>query len=312
MVYDLTNGIVPVELANIRTDRVTVGLVTLDELEKHNDALAFSDAVIAQCRERDSLFRSTTQIYGDHLFSIVSALDISDVTKNRDRIGLLVKRNLMLLISVVDDDSSVERIFEDVVRAQPGCGAPSLERLIAVFFERLVKDDNGRLEALSIRIDRLEDQVEREATNTAFNAALLGFRRTLTTIRNYYDQFGDIADILHENGNGLFDEDQLHHFLNMSNRMARLSSNAQQLRDALVQVREAYQAEIDISANRIMKLFTVVTTVFLPLTLLVGWYGMNFTTMPEITWKYGYVMVIVVSVAIAVACIWIFKRKRFL
>ena len=59
-----------------------------------------------------------------------------------------------------------------------------------------------------------------------------------------------------------------------------------------------FQAEIDIRQNRIMKILTVVTTIFLPLSLLVGWYGMNFAGMPELTWRYGYPAVIVVSLVI--------------
>ena len=54
------------------------------------------------------------------------------------------------------------------------------------------------------------------------------------------------------------------------------------------------------------------TVVFLPLTLLTGWYGMNFVGMPELTWKYGYPVAIVVSVVIVVALLRHFKKKNWL
>ena len=63
------------------------------------------------------------------------------------------------------------------------------------------------------------------------------------------------------------------------------------LRDYVTQVREAYQAQIDINLNKVMKIFTVITSIFLPLTLIVGWYGMNLK-MPEYSWVYGYPFVI--------------------
>jgi magnesium transporter len=84
------------------------------------------------------------------------------------------------------------------------------------------------------------------------------------------------------------------------------------LQEYSVQVREAYHAQLEYDLNKIMKMFTVVTTVFLPLTLIVGWYGMNFTTMPELTWKYGYLAVIIMSLAVIVFCMIIFKKKKFL
>ena len=61
-----------------------------------------------------------------------------------------------------------------------------------------------------------------------------------------------------------------------------------------------------------MKVFTIVTTVFLPLTLLAGWYGMNFTYMPELDWRWGYPVLIVVSVAIVAGLFWYFKHKKIL
>lgn len=59
-------------------------------------------------------------------------------------------------------------------------------------------------------------------------------------------------------------------------------------------MREAYQSQLEIQQNDLMKVFTVVTTVFLPLNLITGWYGMNFGDMPELSWHYGYGSIIVV------------------
>ena len=76
-------------------------------------------------------------------------------------------------------------------------------------------------------------------------------------------------------------------------------------------MRELFQTEVEIRQNRIMKALTLVTTLCLPLSLVAGWYGMNFTGMPELGWKYGYPAVIVVSVLIVSLCLWIMKKKKF-
>ena len=60
-----------------------------------------------------------------------------------------------------------------------------------------------------------------------------------------------------------------------------------------------------------MKLLTIVTTVFMPLTLITGWYGMNFINMPELQWEYGYPAIIIVSILVIIGCMSVFRRKHY-
>ena len=63
--------------------------------------------------------------------------------------------------------------------------------------------------------------------------------------------------------------------------------------------------------NSVMKFLTVLSSIFLPLTLVTSWYGMNFANMPELEWQYGYIGVIGLCVAVSVVCIGIFKKKKW-
>ena len=72
-----------------------------------------------------------------------------------------------------------------------------------------------------------------------------------------------------------------------------------------------YQGKIDVRQNKVMTVLTLVSTIFMPLTLLTSWYGMNFEYMPELHNHYSYYMVIAVAVAVATAEIVWFKRKRW-
>ena len=88
------------------------------------------------------------------------------------------------------------------------------------------------------------------------------------------------------------------------------TSHVEMLREYVVQLRELYQSRIDMEQNRIMTLLTVVTTLFMPLTLIAGWYGMNFVNMPALSWKYGYPTVIVISILIIVLEVDLILGKR--
>lgn len=95
-----------------------------------------------------------------------------------------------------------------------------------------------------------------------------------------------------------------------SEKMTRLAQETQILREYAMQVQDVYQSEIEIHQNDVMKMLTIVTTIFLPLTLIAGWYGMNFSYMPELKMKYAYPFVIGISVLIVVVSLIVFKRKN--
>ena len=82
--------------------------------------------------------------------------------------------------------------------------------------------------------------------------------------------------------------------------------------NSLIQIRDLYQSQLDKKQNRIMTLLTVITSIFMPLTLIAGWYGMNFKYMPELEYKAAYPVIIVISIAIVAVCLIIFKKKKWL
>ena len=77
-------------------------------------------------------------------------------------------------------------------------------------------------------------------------------------------------------------------------------------------MREAYQAQIDIEQNNLMKVFTVVTAISTPVTVVTGWYGMNFAHMPELGWAWSYPAVAALCAAAALGLAALFRRKRWL
>ena len=92
-----------------------------------------------------------------------------------------------------------------------------------------------------------------------------------------------------EDENGYFCENELRMFRMVEKQSGRLRDEAARtLREYVLQVRELFQAEIDIRQNRIMKTLAIVTTIFLPLSLVAGWNGMNFVDMLKLRWRYGY------------------------
>lgn len=183
-------------------------------------------------------------------------------------------------------------------------------RFFCEFLEQLLVRDLHHLEELEDQLSQLEDGVL-TGDLEGFNAELSPLRKQALGWLRYYNQLDGMACELESNEIGLFSPEEQQMFHMLEKRLARLRDEAQLLREYCLQVRELFQAELDIRQNRIMKILTIVTTVFLPLSLVAGWYGMNFVGMPELSWAYGYPAVIAASVAIVLLTLWIMKKKKF-
>lgn len=185
------------------------------------------------------------------------------------------------------------------------------EQLLHRFFVRLLQGDMDHLDALEGEIADGEDAVLAQPDAACLEKISL-WRRELLRLRRYYEQLDSIFRELADNENGLLGPETARRFSNLGNRTERYLNTVQNLRESVSHLREAYQSQLSIRQNDLMKVFTVVTAVFLPLTLLTGWYGMNFAAMPELRWRYGYPAVILLGAVIVGGLLYWFKRKKWL
>ena len=184
------------------------------------------------------------------------------------------------------------------------------ERVLYTFFSELIRGDIDYLEDLEEQITETEDQMLTVYSRDRAGE-IIALRRKLLRLKIYYEQLNQIFDGLTDNENEIISADNLRYFRILDNKINRLYSHVLNLRDYVTQVREAYQAQLDIEQNSLMRIFTVISGIFLPLTLLVGWYGMNLK-MPEYAWKNGYLYFAGLTIAVVVVCILFFRRKKWL
>lgn len=230
----------------------------------------------------------------------------SDRTENSQILIYLDREDLFFFC---EDEAAQARASEIVEELQRG--TPDNEQMLYRFFVRLLKGDMAHLDQLEAEINDGESAILTAARPEELER-IAAWRRELLRLKRYYEQLDSIFDEMAANDNGLLSKGSVRRLVVLSSRTDRYLSAVQNLREAVTQMREAYQSQLSIQQNDLMKIFTVVTVVFLPLTLLAGWYGMNFTNMPELQWKYGYPAVIGVSAALVVWLIWYFKRKKWL
>lgn len=294
-----------------RLAQLEAGSVGVEEESGHIGVVGYSDifstADSLGIAGSENAFKSHTPRFESHdSFDFLCAHILKgNVVEECDNVYIYLRANLLLFIC--DDVTAVEKIIDNIVGES--LAELNFGRLICAFFDRLTERDAHILDEIENEISDLEDELITKGKRNPVKE-IIGIRKRLLALKRYYEQLLGGLEAVQENENQLLDKRTLRAFKILSGRVDRLFHSVLNLRDYITQVREAYQAEVDIQLNLTMKLFTVLTAIFLPLTLIVGWYGMNFQ-MPEYTLRYGYIIPIVASIIVVAICIWLFKKHKW-
>ena len=213
-------------------------------------------------------------------------------------------------IVFIDDSGAAEKIIAQLRRSKKW-RLPSLERFLYDFLEQIVRNDRELLEQYDRELDEIELGIISENAGADTNR-VNEIRSEIRDLRVHYEQLLDFSQELEENENSFFKHENLRYFRLFSNRIERLRDTTVAIGDHAAQIRDIYKSQLDIKQNRIMTVLTIVTTVFMPLTLIAGWYGMNFNFMPELDSQWGYPVVIIASVVIVAGSLLFFKKKKWL
>lgn len=231
----------------------------------------------------------------------------ANLAEEKISFGFCFTADVLLLI---DDSGYTASILEKMESRKAAGISGSAAQDLYEFLEFLLKDEIVFLQRYEERLTDLEDALLSGEVDD-FERNLLRIRKELAAVAAYYDQLSDIGETLcadaTEAGNSKYS--QL--FSLYSKKTERMYSSAQMLKEYSLQLREMHQSQIDMRQNEIMKVLTVVTTIIMPLTLVAGWYGMNFSNMPELNASHGYPIVAAVCALCIIVEIIIFKIKKW-
>ena len=149
-----------------------------------------------------------------------------------------------------------------------------LERFLYYFLDRIIADDQQHFKNYETELDHMEIAILHDKyMDSNAPERLNEIRSDIRELRNHYEQLLDLTEVFEENGNHFFKQENLRYFRLFAGKLERLRDTSTALRHHTIQIRDAYKRHLGIRQNNIMTVLTVVTTIFLPLTLIVGWYG---------------------------------------
>ncbi|MBK9257582.1 MAG: magnesium/cobalt transporter CorA [Saprospiraceae bacterium] len=167
------------------------------------------------------------------------------------------------------------------------------------------------LDKMGEKIEEIEDNLLLSC-NVIHLSEIQKNKKDLILMRKIVYPLRELISKLLRNENQQFEERNLRYLRDIYDHSIQLLDTIDSYREINVSLKDIYLNTVSNDLNKVMKMLTIISTVFIPLTFIVGVYGMNFDAMPELRWKYGYLIVWIIMVMIVILLVIYFRRKKWL
>ena len=277
----------------------------ITDTQEAPDALKEAEIVVDGEIELKSIEFCKVESQQECLYGTLCIPRLSDISGSRFKIQFFVNKNNIV---IVDDTAFSEKMIKRIQVSRTKQGQ-TRERFLYNYLTGIISRDLEVINRYERTIMLIEEEVNIDHYDT-YIKEIPKIRKNLLILREYYDELRDLGKELEEDENHFFAKKNLKYFGTVSDRADRLMNRTLQLLDYINQVRDTYIQKVSDQQNKNMQFLTVISTVFYPLTLITGWYGMNFNNMPEL--ENGYPYVIVLSLVIVGFIIWLLKKRKIL
>jgi magnesium transporter len=257
--------------------------------------------------------RPKFEALGDHFFLRLKMLTSLSREQKIDveQVALLLGKDYVVSFQEKSEDVLEplrERIRTSVGRVRKA-GA---DYLFFAIIDMVVSQYFGVVEEISERMDRIEAHLLDQRLHSHTLGEIHELKKATSFLRrNIYPLRGALSELMRRE-NELISETTMPYFNDLEDELLHVIENIDTTHSSLTDLSDQYLALSGHRANDIMKVLTIMATIFIPLTFIVGVYGMNFDHMPELHWKYGYHAVWGLMAAIFIGLIFYFRRKKWL
>lgn len=250
--------------------------------------------------------------YGEYLFLVLKMLsyDPAGGTLDSEQVSLVLGKGFVITFQEKPGD-----VF-DPVRERIRTGRGRLRRrgadyLAYALIDSVVDSYFLILEAMGDRIEELEDRVVLDPEPGTI-AEIHGFKRAILFMRRTVWPLREEIVLLEKSDSGLIDDSTSIFLRNVYDHTIQVIDTMETYRDLISGMHDTYLTSVSNRMNEVMKVLTIIATIFIPLTFIAGVYGMNFLNMPELEWGAGYFITLGVMLAVALFMLLFFRRKRWI
>ncbi|MNI25730.1 Magnesium transport protein CorA [compost metagenome] len=250
--------------------------------------------------------RPKIETYDNHYFIVVNSIRYDDEEIFLRALNIFLGRHYIITVTKqkINELRAVKPILWEQEVSEP-------DRFLYYLIDLVVDNYFVVGDRIEVKIEKLEEDILMH-TKRSHLSEIIGLRSEILWLKKVLGPQKEVINILNKKDLRLIDDQLQKYFSDIYENAVKISENFDTFRELMGNLREAYQSAIANRANEIMRVFTAITTIFIPLTLITGIYGMNFDNMPEIHWKYGYYVVLGVMIALGAGMYYLFRKRDWI
>jgi magnesium transporter len=283
--------------------------VTDEDGELLTGVFSFHPLAVADCISKD-IHPPKIDDFDDYLFIILHGINYhtdSEIVETTE-LALFLGKNYVITghdVPMRSISSVLDRIPKDERLMRRG-----VDFLAHDIMDALVNNMMPTIEEMDDKTDQLEVKALHEPGRDIL-MSIMQLKRSILTLTRVILPQREIMNGLSRGEYALISERAQIYYRNIYDHLVRLEMLTVGLRDMAESVLSTHLSSVSNRMNEVMKVLTLIATIFIPLTFITGIYGMNFANMPELGWRYGYFVVLTVMGAIGISLMVYFKKRRW-
>jgi magnesium transporter len=229
---------------------------------------------------------------------------------NSDQVSLVLKKNLLVSFHESELDL-LSPLFTRLKNPDGRIRSSQTDYLFYAITDLIVDQYFKVIEQIGESIDQLEDELDELHDKRAADS-IHSIRKDLLFVRKNIYPLRDAWQQLFRGDHPLIENVNLRYFGDVADHLMQMIEITENYRELNSGIRDVFLSAQSNRMNQVMKVLTMIGTLFIPLTFIVGVYGMNFAQMPELHWKYGYAAIWLIMVVVAVSMLLMFKKRKWL
>lgn len=300
-------------LSLIKDDSITWininGLNNIEEIRKIGSYTQLNNLLLEDVL--DTQHRPKIEFLEEHLLVIIKMIYYQEEVLISEHIALLLGKNYLITFQESEGGDVFEPIRRRIQERDTLLRKYSADFLLFALLDAIVDNYLVILDKVNDTIEAIEDEIISHPREEMISEIQI-LKKQGSFLQKSISPAREVVARIEKNSHPLIQEGTKPYFRDLHDHIVQIVETLNSYRDTLWGLTDTYMGAMSNKMNNIMRLLTLISTIFIPLTFIVGVYGMNFEHMPELHYPWAYPIVWLIMIGISIVMLIYFKRKKWL